>query len=82
MAGFRSAHVRPEYSGFADILQFMLIDQDGDQIRSDLQRPHESIREFFYNPSFLVDRPAFSHLDDNHGHNGTNFSGTVGCGSI
>jgi hypothetical protein len=35
-----------------------------------------------YNLSFLVDRPAFSHLDDNDRHDGTLGSGRVGCGSI
>jgi len=79
---FSLLDIGPQPAGFSDILQFVLIDHDRDQVRFDLQRSHERVSEFLHNYPFLVDRPAFSHLDDNDGHNGTLVSGRIGCGSI
>jgi hypothetical protein len=70
-APFVLLHIGPEPAGFADILQFVLIDHDRDQVRFNPERAHERTGDLMYNDPFLVDRETFSHLDDNDGHGHT-----------
>jgi hypothetical protein len=62
-------HIRPQLSGFPDIFQFVLIDHDRHKFPIYTQRFDKRIGELFYDPSLLVGRPAFFHLeyDDRHG---------------
>lgn len=52
----------------AYILKAVLIDHDRNEIRIDFQRWDKGISELFNNPAFLFCSPAFTHFENNNGH--------------
>jgi hypothetical protein len=64
-----SVFIAAEHTAMADVFETVLIDQDRDEIRFDLERGDKGVRELFYDPAFLFRGPAFAHLEYNDGHN-------------
>ena len=60
--------VAPEYAAVADVFEAVLVDHDRDEVRLDLQRRDERVRELFDDPAFLFGCPAFANFEYYYGH--------------
>jgi len=65
----------------ADVFEAVLIDHDRDEVRVDLERRDERVRELFYDPAFLFRGPAFADFENDDGHDST-LTGSMGTAAI
>ncbi len=73
-----SVLIAAEHAAVTDVLGTVLVDHDRDEVRVDLERRDERVRELFYDLSLLFRGPAFAHLEYNDGHTITCVPKTIG----